>query len=36
MQYTTQIEVLATLGEQGFTLDELVYCTRERWIGAAP
>jgi len=29
MQYTTQIEVLATLGEQGFTLDELVYCTRE-------
>jgi len=29
MQYTTQIEVLATLGEEGFTLDELVYSTRE-------
>jgi hypothetical protein len=29
MQYTTQIEVLATLGEQGFTLDELVHCTRD-------
>ena len=29
MQYTAQIEVLATLSEKAFTLDELVFATRK-------